>query len=148
GKVSRLADCLVRAEPDEVAVAVAYLSGVLPQGSVGIGWAAVRELPPPKEPPATLELLEVDAIVSRIAAIAGPGSQAARRSELSSLFARATEPEQRFLVALFLGELRQGALEGVVTDAVAKAADLPPAAVRRALMVSGDLGVVAKAAMS
>ncbi len=148
GKVSRLADCLERAEPGEVRVAVAYLSGVLPQGSVGIGWASLRELPPVAEPPATLELLEVDAAVSRIAGIAGAGSRAARRSELSDLFARATEPEQRFLAALFLGELRQGALEGVVTDAVAKAAGLPAGAVRRALMLAGDLGVVAEAAIA
>jgi DNA ligase-1 len=148
GKESRLADCLRRLRPHEVRVAVAYLSGELPQGSVGIGWASLRELPSPAGSPATLELLEVDAAVSRIAAIGGPGSQAARRSELSDLFARATEPEQRFLVALFLGELRQGALQGVVTDAVAKAADLPPTAVRRALMLAGDLGVVAQAGMA
>ena len=127
-------------------VAVAYLSGVLPQGSVGIGWASLRELPPVAEPPATLELLEVDAAVSRIAAIAGAGSQAARRSELSDLFARATEPEQRFLAALFLGELRQGALEGVVTDAVAKAAGLPAGRSGERSMLAGDLGVVAEAA--
>ena len=148
GKVSLLADFLARLEPDEVRVAVSYLSGELPQGSVGIGWASLRELSRPADPPATLALLEVDAAVSRIAAIAGPGSQAARRAELSNLFSRATEPEQRFLVSLFLGELRQGALEGVVTDAVAKAAGLQPPAVRRALMLAGDLGVVAEAALA
>jgi DNA ligase 1 len=147
-KVARLAACLERAGAEEVRVAVAYLSGVLPQGSVGIGWASLRELPPPARPPATLALLEVDAAVTRIAAIAGPGSQAARRSELAALFARATEPEQRFLAALFLGELRQGALEGVVTDAVARAAALPVTAIRRALMVTGDLGIVAEAALA
>jgi DNA ligase 1 len=147
-KVARLAACLERAGAEEVRVAVAYLSGVLPQGSVGIGWASLRELPPPARPPATLALLEVDAAVTRIAAIAGPGSQAARRSELAALFARATEPEQRFLAALFLGELRQGALEGVVTDAVARAAELPVTAIRRALMVTGDLGIVAEAALA
>jgi DNA ligase 1 len=147
-KVARLAACLERAGAEEVRVAVAYLSGVLPQGSVGIGWASLRELPPPARPPATLALLEVDAAVTRIAAIAGPGSQAARRSELAALFARATEPEQRFLAALFLGELRQGALEGVVTDAVARAAELPLTAIRRALMVTGDLGIVAEAALA
>ncbi len=148
GKVSRLAVCLERAHPDEVRVVVAYLSGVLPQGSVGIGWASLRDLPSPVGPPATLNVLDVDAAVSRIAATAGPGSQAARRSELSDVFTRATEPEQRFLAALFVGELRQGALEGVVTDAVAKAARMPATAVRRALMVAGDLGVVAEAALA
>jgi DNA ligase-1 len=146
GKVTRLADCLALASVDEVAIAVAYLSGSLPQGTVGVGWAALRELPPAAESP-TLELLEVDAAVSRLQSIAGPGSQAARRSELEGLFSRATEPEQRLLVGLFLGELRQGALEGVMADAVAKAAGVPAAAVRRAAMLAGDLPSVAAAAM-
>ena len=128
-KVARLTECLRNAAPDEARVTVAYLSGELPQGTVGVGWAALRELPAPAPGP-TLAVLEVDAAVSRLQAIAGPGSQAARREELASLFARATEPEQRLLTGLFLGELRQGALEGVMTDAVAKAADLPVADVR------------------
>jgi ATP-dependent DNA ligase I len=146
GKVARLADCLALASADEVAIAVAYLSGALPQGTVGVGWAALRELPPAADSP-TLELLEVDAAVSRLQSIAGPGSQAARRSELEGLFSRATEPERRLLVGLFLGELRQGALEGVMADAVAKAAGVPGAAVRRAAMLAGDLPSVAAAAM-
>ena len=146
GKVARLADCLALASADEVAIAVAYLSGALPQGTVGVGWAALRDLPPAAGSP-TLELLEVDAAVSRLQAIAGPGSQAARRSELEGLFSRATEPEQRLLVGLFLGELRQGALEGVMADAVAKAAGVPAADVRRAAMLAGDLPSVAAAAM-
>jgi DNA ligase-1 len=145
-KVARLADCLALASADEVAVAVAYLSGVLPQGTIGVGWAALRELPPPAPRP-TLELLEVDAAASRIAAIAGPGSQAARRDELAGLFGRATDPEQRFLVALFLGELRQGALEGVMVEAVAKAAGIPAPEVRRAAMLAGDLAEVAAVAV-
>jgi ATP-dependent DNA ligase I len=147
GKVARLADCLALASADEVAVAVAYLSGTLPQGTVGVGWASLRDLPGPAESAPTLELLEVDATVSRLQAIAGAGSQAARRKELEALFARATEPEQRLLVGLFLGELRQGALEGVMADAVAKAAGVPAAAVRRAAMLAGDLPSVAAAAM-
>ncbi|MGH3133621.1 MAG: ATP-dependent DNA ligase [Gaiellaceae bacterium] len=147
GKVARLAECLGHAGPGEVAIAVAYLSGFLPQGTIGVGWAALRELPPPATPPPTLELLEVDAAVSRIATIAGRGSQAARRSELERIFARATEPEQRFLTGLLLGELRQGALEGVMVEAVAKAADAPAAQVRRAAMLAGDLASVAAAAI-
>ena len=145
-KVKRIAECLAEANPDEVAVAVAYLSGELPQGTVGVGWAALRELPSPATAP-SLELLEVDAVVSRLQAIAGKGSQAARREELAALFSRATEPEQRLLVGLFLGELRQGALEGVMTDAVAKAAEVPVPEVRRAAMLAGDLPTVAAAAM-
>jgi len=145
-KTARLADCLAQARPDEVGVAVAYLSGVLPQGTIGVGWAALRELPAPAAAP-TLELLEVDAAASRIAAISGAGSQAARRQELDVLFSLATEGEQRFLVGLLLGELRQGALEGVVTGALAKAAGVPVDDVRRATMLSGDLARVAEVAV-
>jgi len=145
-KVARLTECLRDAAPDEVRVAVAYLSGELPQGTVGVGWAALKELPAPAHEP-MLEVLEVDAAVSRLQAISGPGSQAARREELAALFARSTEPEQRLLTGLFLGELRQGALEGVMTDAVAKAADLPLTDVRRAAMLAGDLAAVAEAAI-
>jgi DNA ligase-1 len=145
-KVARLTECLREAEPDEVRVAVAYLSGELPQGTVGVGWAALRD-PPAPAPEPTLDVLEVDAAVSRLQAIAGPGSQAARREELAALFARATEPEQRLLTGLFLGELRQGALEGVMTEAVAKAADVPVADIRRAAMLAGDLAHVADAAI-
>jgi len=145
-KIARLADCLGHASPEEMPVAVAYLSGALPQGTIGVGWAALRELPPAAAPPPTLELLEVDAAVSRIAGIAGAGSQSRRRSELADLFGRATEEEQRFLANLLLGELRQGALEGVMVEAVAAAAEVPAADVRRALMLAGDLGAVAAAA--
>ena len=80
--------------------------------------------------------------------MAGPGSQAARRDALAALFARATEPEQRFLVALITGELRQGAQEGVMVEAVARAAEVPRDAVRRACMLSGDLGTTAAAALA
>ena len=146
-KIERLAACLGSAAPDEVAVAVAYLSGDLPQGTVGVGWAALRELPPPAMPPPALELLEVDDALARLQSISGPGSQAARREELTALFRRATEPEQRLLVGLLLGELRQGALEGVMLDAVAKAAGRPAAEVRRAAMLAGNLPEVAAAAL-
>jgi DNA ligase-1 len=146
-KVARLAECLAQAAPAEVRPGVSYLSGVLPQGTIGVGWAALREVPPPAGEP-SLELLEVDAALALIAEIRGAGSQARRREELEALFGRATEGEQDFLTGLLLGGLRQGALEGVMTDAVAKAAGLPAAAVRRALMLSGDLGEVAEAALS
>jgi DNA ligase-1 len=145
-KVARLTECLHGAAPEEVAVAVAYLSGELPQGTVGVGWAALKERPVPASEP-TLEVLEVDAAVSRLQGISGRGSQAARKEELTGLLSRATEPEQRLLVGLFLGELRQGALEGVMADAVAKAAEVPLADVRRAAMLAGELATVAEVAM-
>jgi DNA ligase 1 len=147
-KTARLADCLRQARPDEIPIAVAYLSGELPHAPIGVGWAAVRGAPAAAASPPTLELLEVDAALRRIGAAAGPGSQSLRRRELHDLFARATELEQRFLTGLLTGELRQGALAGVMVDAVAKAAGVPAAEVRRALMVGGDLGAVAAAAVA
>jgi DNA ligase 1 len=144
-KIERLAATLRRLRPEEVPVAVAYLSGELPQGSIGIGWASLRQLPPPADAP-SLELLDVDAALRRIQAAVGPGSQAARRGELADLLGRATKEERGFLTGLLLGELRQGALEGVMVEAVAKATGAPAPDVRRASMVAGDLGVVAAAA--
>jgi DNA ligase-1 len=146
-KTELIADCLRALEPAEVPVAVAYLAGELPQGSVGVGWAALRDLPPPAPEPPTLELLDVDGAVERLASLSGKGSQALRRAELADLLGRATEREQRFLRSLLLGELRQGALEGVMLDAVARAANRPAADVRRAAMLVGDLGEVAAAAI-
>jgi DNA ligase-1 len=145
-KIELLARILRRLRPEEVGVAVAYLSGELPQGSIGVGWASVRNPPPPAESP-RLEVLEVDAALARLLATTGPGSQANRRSELTGLYARATESEQRFLTSLLTGDLRQGALEGVMVEAVAKAASVPARDVRRALMLAGNLGAVAAAAI-
>jgi DNA ligase-1 len=147
GKVERLAACLVQAGPEEVPVAVAYLAGELPHERIGVGWATLRDLPAPALE-ASLEVLEVDAAIRRVGAVTGTGSQAVRKSELGELFARATEGEQRFLTALLLGDLRQGALAGVMADAVAKAAGVPAAAVRRAAMLAGDLGAAAAAAVA
>ncbi|HSC91534.1 MAG TPA: ATP-dependent DNA ligase [Gaiellaceae bacterium] len=146
-KVEALASLLARLHREEVAVAVAYLGGGLPHAPAGVGWAALRELPSAAAAP-TLGLLEVDGTLRRLAEVTGPGSQALRRGLLAELLGRATAEEQRFLVALLLGELRQGALEGVMVDAVARAAGVPVAAVRRASMLAGDLGAVAAAALA
>ena len=146
-KIERLSACLRRLRPEEMPVAVAYLSGELPQGAIGVGWALLRDLPAPAPQP-SLELLDVDAALRRIGSMTGLGSQAARRDELADLFARATEPERRFLAGLLLGDLRQGALAGVMADAVARAAEVPVADVRRAAMLAGDLGAVAAAAVA
>jgi ATP-dependent DNA ligase I len=145
-KVELLGSILRRLPPPEVSLAVAYLSGVLPQGSIGVGWAALRELPAPARAPG-LEITEVDSAFTTLLATVGAGSQAVRRGVLADLFGRATETEQRFLVALLLGELRQGALEGVMADAIAKATELPASDVRRAAMLAGDLGAVAATAV-
>ncbi len=147
GKVERLAGALSRAGPGEVAVAVAFLSGELRQRQIGVGWASLRDVPAPAAEP-SLGVAEVDAAFERIGRQGGAGSQAERRRLLTGVFARATAPEQRFLRQLLVGELRQGALAGVMVDAVTRAAGLKPYDVRRAVMLRGDLGAVAAAALS
>ncbi|HST63566.1 MAG TPA: ATP-dependent DNA ligase, partial [Mycobacteriales bacterium] len=147
GKVALLADVLGRVPAAEAAAAVAFLSGELRQRQIGVGWATLREVPQPAAEP-TLRVGEVDATFEQVGRQAGPGSQAARRDLLAALFARATAPEQAFLRQLLVGELRQGALEGVMVDAVARAAGVPLKDVRRALMLRGDLGAVAAAALA
>jgi ATP-dependent DNA ligase I len=147
GKVGLLAACLGGFAPAEVGIGVAFLSGELTQRQIGVGWASLRNLPPPADAP-TLSLVEVDETFGRIGGLSGPGSQRERRVLLAWLFGRATEVEQRFLRQLLTGELRQGALEGVMLDAVARAAGVPGRDVRRALMLRGELGPVATAALT
>ncbi|HEX2744608.1 MAG TPA: ATP-dependent DNA ligase [Streptosporangiaceae bacterium] len=146
-KIEALAAALRQAGPLEVPIAVAYLSGELPQRQIGVGWATLRGGFAPAAAP-TLTLGEVDSGFSAIGAISGPGSTAARKALVSELFGRATKTEQQFLYGLLSGELRQGALEGVMTEAVARAADVPVAEVRRAMMLRGSLGAVAAAALA
>ena len=126
---------------------MSWLSGELPQRQIGVGWAALRSLPPPAQEP-TLTVAAVDAAFTEIGAVAGKGSQARRAGLVADLFAAATEAEQTFLRRLLGGELRQGALVGVMADAVAKAAGIPAATVRRAAMLAGDLPAVAAAALT
>ncbi|MGB6583026.1 MAG: ATP-dependent DNA ligase [Streptosporangiaceae bacterium] len=146
-KIETLAGALRQAGPLEVPIAVAYLSGELPQRQIGVGWATLRDGFPPADRP-TLTLSDVDARFSAIGAVSGKGSAAARKALVSELFGQATEDEQRFLYGLLSGELRQGALEGVMTEAVARAAAVPVAEVRRAMMLRGSLGAVAAAALA
>ncbi|HEU5159191.1 MAG TPA: ATP-dependent DNA ligase, partial [Streptosporangiaceae bacterium] len=145
-KIELLAECLRRAAGAEVPVTVAYLSGELPQRQIGVGYASLRDLPPPAPAP-TLTVTEVDAACTEIGAVAGKGSVATRRALLAGLLGRATHDEQDFMIRLLAGELRQGALDGVMADAVAAAAGLPAAEVRRALMLRGSLGAVAAVAL-
>ncbi len=142
-----LADCLRRTDPDEVAITVAYLSGELPQRQIGVGWAALRERPDPAAEP-TLTVAETDAAFTAIGQVSGKGSVATRKALLSELFARATAEEHGFLLRLLSGELRQGALDGVMADAIAAAAKVPAADVRRAVMFRGSLGAVAGVALT
>ncbi len=148
-KVARIADLLRRAapEPESVGIIVSWLSGELRQRQIGVGWAALRSRPPPAPHP-VLTIAGVDATFADIGAVAGKGSQARRAELLAGLFAAATESEQTFLLRLLSGELRQGALAGVMADAVARAAGISAAAVQRAAMLGGDLPAVAAAALS
>jgi DNA ligase-1 len=145
-KAELLADALRALPPGEVEAGVAYLSGELRQRRTGVGWATLRDAPDPAAEP-SLEVAEVDQALERIAALTGAGSQGARRAAVLALFARATEPEQRYLRALIAGELRQGALAGVMAEAVALATGIPRAKVDRATMLRGDARVVAEAAL-
>lgn len=148
-KVAALAELLRALAPDEVPIGVAYLSGELPQGKIGVGWAMVRELDAglPAQSPA-LTLREVHARFDALGALEGKGSGAARKQALGSLFSRATELERSFLARLVIGELRQGALEGLMLEAIAIASNLSPAEVRRAAMLAGSPKDAAVAALA
>ncbi|MCA2216773.1 ATP-dependent DNA ligase [Jidongwangia harbinensis] len=146
-KIELLADALRRLDPDELAAGSAYLAGELRQRQTGVGYASLRDLPAPAAD-ATLTVGAVDAAIAEIAVVAGTGSQARRRQLLGALFGAATADEQRLLVALFGGELRQGAQAGLLADAIARAAEVPVTAVRRALLLSGDLKHVAVTALT
>jgi ATP-dependent DNA ligase I len=145
-KVERLAAVLRRLEPAEAPIVAAYLTSQLRQRQIGVGYASMRDLPEPAAA-SSLTLIDVDAALEAIGRTAGRDSQAERRRQLMSLFARATRTEQDFLVRLMLGELRQGALEGVMLDALAKALGTPIGDVRRAVMLRGDIGAVAEAGL-
>jgi len=146
-KIDALASALRSATPDEAPIVVAWLSGELPQRQIGVGWAALRSAPPPAAAP-SLTVAEVDEAFGRIGAQSGKGSAAERKRLIGEVLAAATSDEQYFLVRLLSGELRQGALDGVMTEAVARAADVPVAQVRRAVMLRGSLPAVAGAALS
>ena len=150
-KIARIAELLRRAaaesDPTLVAIVVAWLSGELPQRQIGVGWAALRSLPAPAVEP-SLTVRGVDAAFTEIGAVAGKGSQARRSELINAIFSAATEAEQTFLRRLLGGELRQGALIGLMADAVAKAADVRAPEVRRAAMLSGNLPAVAAEVLS
>jgi DNA ligase 1 len=147
-KVAALAELLQRLEPDEVEPAVGFLTGVPRQGRIGVGWRSVYGTEHDHASEPSVEVLELDRILTELAGTSGSGSVAARQAHLADLFGRATEVEVDFVRRLLTGELRQGALAGVMTDAVATAADVPIDVVRRAAMLSGDLGRTATMALT
>jgi DNA ligase-1 len=146
-KIAAIAELLRRTPAAEITAVVGFVAGEVRQGRVGIGWATLGALDAPPAYRPTLEVLEVDAAIDNLVATTGSGSQAGRAALLHALLGRATAPEAAFLRRLLLGELRQGALEGVVLEAIAKAAAVPSSLVRRALMLGGDLGATALAAL-
>jgi DNA ligase-1 len=172
-KTALLAELLRRLEPEEIEIAVAFLTGSPRQGRIGLGYATIARafgradtvtvatpqaqtsleetlFPAAPEPQAAppLSIEEVDRAFDHIARLTGSGSASARERQLRALFARATQEEREFLWRVLSGELRQGALEGVMQDAIASASEIEPEAIRRAGMFGGDLGAVSRAAMT
>jgi len=147
-KVALIADFLRDTRGREAELVALYLTGSLPQGRIGFGWrtiqAAMTDLPSTGEP---LTLEELDRAFDAVASDEGPGSSERKMAALRALMARAGSAERRFLAELLMGEVRQGALDGLVQEAIARAAGLSPKDVRRAAMYSGSLGEVARAAL-
>jgi DNA ligase-1 len=144
-KIERLAACLSKMSPDEISVGVAFLSGELTQGKIGLGYATVRGMAESEGAgPYDLELLDVDRRFGEIAVVSGAGSSQKRTELLADLFRRAGPAERDFLKRLIVGELRQGALEGILVEAIASAFRIDAALIRRAIMLSGDARRVAR----
>ena len=146
-KIALLATLLRQLSPEEIEIVVQFLAGQTRQGRIGVGYAALRDA---RQSPAlnpSLEIMEVDRVLQSITEASGSGSQRMRLEILQAMFARATELEQHFLTGLLMGELRQGALEGIMLEAVAKASGISSERVRRAAMMAGDIARVARAAV-
>ncbi|MEU5514696.1 ATP-dependent DNA ligase [Streptomyces griseoaurantiacus] len=146
-KTALLAELFRAAEPEDVPVVIPYLAGRLPQGRLGIGWKLLGTPVPPADEP-SLTVREVDARLTAIGAVTGTGSQTARGRLLGALMAAATEEEQRFLMGLLTGEVRQGALDALAAEGLAAATGAAPADVRRAVMLAGSLQTVARALLA
>jgi DNA ligase-1 len=147
-KIAALAELLAGMDGDEVRLGVSYLTGELPQGKIGVGYAAAFSLDVTPAAEGTLSLRELDARLEELKSQRGSGANGRRAEQLGALFAKATLDEQDFLKRLLVGELRQGALEGVMTDAIARAFGVPVELVRRSAMLEGNLARVAESARS
>jgi DNA ligase-1 len=143
-KVRALAECLRSLAADEIEVGVLFLSGEIRQGRIGIGYSTLRGSVANAAEEPTLTITEVDQLFEQLASIRGEGSTARRSQTIGALFSRATVDEQEFMLRLLMGELRQGALAGVMIDAIAQAADLPIAQLRRSAMYENNLGILAR----
>ncbi|MFG2515275.1 ATP-dependent DNA ligase [Streptomyces sp. NPDC048584] len=146
-KIALLAELFREAEPDDVPVVIPYLAGRLPQGRIGVGPQVLsRPVAPAGEP--SLTVREVDALLTTLGKVSGPGSQAERARLVGELLGACTGDEQRFLFGLLTGEVRQGALDAVAVEGLAQATDAPATEVRRAVMLAGSLQTVAGALLA
>lgn len=147
-KIDLLASLLKRLNPEEVEVTVAFLSGTARQGRIGLGYATLRAAQASPVAVPIVAILEVDQTLDELAQVSGAGSENRKRELLNRLFSRATQQEAQFLSGLLVGELRQGALEGIMLEALGKASGLGAERIRRAAMMGGGVAPVARAAMS
>lgn len=146
-KVEILAACLAQASPTEVAVVASWLAGSLRQRRTGVGWRSLSHLPA-FAPTATLEVVDVDAAFEEMAGFGGAGSSGSRSASLQALLGAATQSEQQWLRGVITGEVRQGALDALLQEAIALAADVPLPVVRRAAMLAGSTPDVAPVAFT
>lgn len=147
-KIDALARLLAASSPDELVPLVGLLLAQPRQGRVGVGWRGIAAVDVTHAPDPVLTIADVDAALEEVAGAAGAGSSLRRGEALAALAARSTAAEWDFLARAILGELRTGALAGVLLDAIAAAADRPVGAVRRAAMLSGDLAETARVALT
>ncbi|GGR28729.1 ATP-dependent DNA ligase [Streptomyces aurantiogriseus] len=146
-KIALLAELFRDAEPDDVPVVIPYLAGRLPQGRLGVGWKVLSRPVAPADAP-SLTVREVDARLTELGKVSGTGSQAERARLVGELMGEATAEEQRFLLGLITGEVRQGALDAVAVEGLAEATGAPSPDVRRAVMLAGSLQTVAQALLT
>jgi DNA ligase 1 len=147
-KVAALAGLLAQLQPDEIAPATAFLTGQTRQGRIGVGWATLKAVQPQPADEPSLTVADLDTFIGDLQVVVGTGSTAERHMQLAGLFERATAAEADFLHRLLLGDLRQGALEGLMLDAIAKGAGVPATSVRRAAMLAGDIPATARVALT
>ncbi|GAA3507149.1 ATP-dependent DNA ligase [Streptomyces showdoensis] len=150
-KIGLLAELFAEAAPEESPLVIAYLSGRLPQGRIGVGWSVLKHVVPPAVGPAaepTLTLAGTDGVMTELAAVSGAGAQARRERLVRGLMEAATLSEQEFLIRLLSGEVRQGALDAIALEGVARAAEVAPEELRRAVMLEGSLPRVARAVLA
>jgi len=146
-KIDLLATLLRQLDAEEVEIVVAILSGYTRQGRIGIGWATLRGAEATPADSAGLTIHDLDRALGELKSVEGAGSERRRRELLHALMSRGTVAEQQFLGGLLMGEIRQGALEGIMIEALAKASGIASEAVRRAVMMAGDVARVARTAM-